>query len=409
MNHPVPAGPEITPPLPMDRSAAMAGVRRLVVKVGTNVLTRETGEMNVERVGGLVEDLVELHGRGFQVIVVSSGAISMGMDRLGLRERPSSLPDKQACAAVGQVRLMSVYEEAFRRSGIATAQILLTEDDLSSRVRYLNLRNTVSRLLEHKVVPIFNENDTVSTSEIEATPEAAGGFRKQVFGDNDRLSALVMSKLGADLLILLSDVEGLYPLAPSGGDGPGDDATRRPLSMVSEITPEIEAMARGASSRGRGGMQSKLQSIRVALDGGGLAVIAPGGRRGVLQAILSGEDVGTIFLSKRRIPSRKRWIAHATAPAGRVIVNAGARKAMVERRSSLLFAGVSRAEGDFKRGDVVVIVDDGGIEFARGIVNYSARDALPLLGKRSEEILRIAGEDYEELITRDNIVVTAGS
>ncbi|MBI4601382.1 MAG: glutamate 5-kinase [Planctomycetes bacterium] len=389
----------------------MAGVRRVVVKVGTNVLTLDSGEMALDRFQRLVEDLAGLWRRGLQVILVSSGAISMGMDRLGLKKRPTFLPDKQACAAVGQVRLMSAYERAFQSCGIATAQVLLTEEDFASRVRYLNLRNTVSRLLEHRVVPVVNENDTVSTSEIEATAE---GGKKAIFGDNDRLSALVASKLGADILVLLSDVDGLYPLRPGTGPRSGG-ATRpapqppQPLSVVEAVTPQIEALAVGGSSRGRGGMASKLRSIKVALQGGSLAVIANGLRQGVLGEVLGGADVGTIFLPGKRLASKKRWIAHATAPAGRVTVNAGARDAMVARRSSLLFAGVVRIEDDFKRGDVVTIADESGREFARGIVNCSARDALPLLGKRSSEIAQIAGKDYEEFITRDNIVLTEGA
>jgi glutamate 5-kinase len=397
----------------------MERVKRAVIKLGTNVLTRESGEMSLGRIHALIEDIVDLHRRGLQLILVSSGAISMGMDRLGLRKRPAFLPDKQACAAIGQIRLMSVYEQAFHRFGIATAQILLTEDDFSSRVRYLNLRNTMGRLLELSVIPIVNENDTVSTSEIEVAPEAGGLEKKGVFGDNDRLSALVASKLGADILVVLSDVDGLYPGPVPGyphdptpgfphDSTPGGAAAGpagAPIPRVDEITPEIEAMARDASGRGRGGMLSKLRSIKVALEGGSIAVIANGTRPGILPRIFQGEEVGTIFLSRRRIPSRKRWLAYATAPAGKVIVNAGARKALVEGRSSLLFAGVIRIEGEWKRGDAVTIADESGAEIARGIVNYASQDALPFLGKRSAEIVETAGKDYEELVTRDNIVV----
>jgi glutamate 5-kinase len=347
--------------------------------------------------------MAQLQQRKLQIIVVSSGAISMGMDRLKFKKRPTYLPDKQACAAVGQIRLMSVYEQEFQRFGIATAQILLTEDDFANRVTYLNLRNTLGRLLDKGVIPIVNENDTVSTSEIETAPEEGGG-RRSIFGDNDRLSALVTSKLGADLLVLLSDVDGLYP--PQSAAALASSSPRSPLSVVREITAGIEAMAEGGNTRGRGGMQSKLQSIKVALESGGLAVIANGTAERVLQRILEGEEVGTIFLPKRRIGSKKRWIAYASAPAGKVVVNSGARDAVMEREASLLFAGVVRVESDFKRGDVVRVVDEAQVEFARGIVNYSAQDSLPLLGKRSTEIGEISGKNYEELITRDNIVLT---
>jgi glutamate 5-kinase len=395
--------PELKPQSPAaDRRAQMANLKRVVVKVGTNVLTRENGEMALGRIHGLIEELVDLIRGGLQVIVVSSGAITMGMDRLGLKERPRFLPDKQACAAIGQIRLMSVYEQAFHRFGIATAQVLLTEDDFANRVRYLNLRNTLSRLLEQGVLPIINENDTVSTSEI----ETEAGERRNIFGDNDRLSALVMSKVGADLLVLLSDVDGLYALDPAAAArGEGREL---PIPVVLEVTPEVEALARAGSERGRGGMLSKLRSIKVALESGGLAVIANGTRPGTLGRILQGEEVGTLFLPRRKIPSRKRWLAYAAAAAGKVTVNAGARQALVHGNSSLLFAGTVAITGELKRGDVAAIVDESGTEFARGIVNYSTRDALPLLGKRSAEIAELAGKDgkdYEEFISRDNIVV----
>ena len=386
---------------PFDRRAAFATVRTVVVKVGTNVLTTEGGEMALDRIQRLADDIAALRRRQLRVILVTSGAISMGMDRLGFKKRPSELPDKQACAAVGQVRLMSVYEQAFLRHGISAAQILLTEEDFSSRVRYLNLRNTLSRLLEHQVVPIINENDTVSTSEIETGPGDPGG-RRTIFGDNDRLSALVTSKLDADLLVILSDVGGLYELAP--GASPGGDGSRL-VPVVEAVTPEIEAMAQGGSLRGRGGMASKLQSIRVALESGGLAVIASGLEPDILPRLLAGEELGTVFLPGKRVASRKRWIAYASATAGRVVVNAGARDALLGRRSSLLFAGVLAVEGSFQRGDVVAIVDESRREIARGIANVAAADALPLLGRRSSEIAAIAGKDYAELIHRDNIVI----
>jgi glutamate 5-kinase len=374
-----------------------------VVKIGTNVLTRENGEMAMGRIHGLIEEIVDLHRRGLEVIIVSSGAISMGMDRLGLQEKPTFLPDKQACAAVGQIRLMSVYEQAFQRSGAAMGQILLTEDDFANRVRYLNLRNTMNRLLELGVIAVVNETDSVSTSEIETQTTGATSTRRTVFGDNDKLSALVTAKLGADLLVLLSDVDGLLPFSPDVKTGDTDSLV--PLSLVEEITPEVEGMAREGNARGRGGMLGKLRSIRVALEGGGMAVIANGTKSGALTDVLAGKEVGTLFLSRRRLGSRKRWIAYATSPAARVVVNHGAREALQKRLSSLLFAGVVRVEGDCKRGDVVAILDEKGEEFARGIVKYSSQDATPLIGKRSQEIASAAGKDYEEFITRDNLVV----
>ena len=395
------------------RRKALAGVRRVEVKLGTNVLTRSTGEVAVGRIHTLIEEIVDLHRQGLEVIIVSSGAISLGMDQLGLREKPTSLPDKQACAAVGQIRLMGVYEQAFQRFGISIAQILLTEDDFVNRVRYLNLRNTMNRLLEQRVIPIVNENDSVSTSEIETKPvptppdrgpqDPAANDRKAVFGDNDQLSALVMSKLGADLLILLSDVDGLLPY---GSDDTDPGATPlQPLRVVTRITPEIEGMARAGNARGRGGMLGKLRSIRVALDGGGAAIIANGARNGILADVFSGREVGTLFVPRRRVSSRKRWLAYATAPVARVRVNQGARNALIDGRSSLLFAGVLAVEGACQRGDVISIVDEKNVEFARGIANYSREDALPLVGKRTDEIACGVNNDYPELVTRDNLVI----
>jgi glutamate 5-kinase len=389
---------------PPERKQLLSDVRRVVVKVGTNVLTRENGELAVGRTHSLIEDIVDLHRRDLQVIVVSSGAISMGMDRLKLTQKPSDLPALQACAAIGQIRLMSVYEQAFRSFDINAAQVLLTEDDFADRRRYLNLRNTLNRLLEDGVVPIVNENDTVSTSEIEARPEADERTDGNVFGDNDRLSALVMSKLAAGLLVLLSDVDGLYGDYDAIGDRAGASETR-PLSCVERLTPEIEALARDSSGRGRGGMISKLQSIKIALQAGGLAVIANGMTPGLLPRVLAGEDIGTLFLPERRLTSRKRWLAHASSPAGRVLVNTGARDALVERSSSLLFAGVTAIEGEFDRGDVVVIASACGGEIGRGKVNYGTTEARLFIGKHSTAIASATGRGEEEFIHRDNMVI----
>ncbi len=387
-----------------ERKQLLSDVRRVVVKVGTNVLTRENGELAVGRTHSLIEDIVDLHRRDLQVIVVSSGAISMGMDRLKLTQKPSDLPALQACAAIGQIRLMSVYEQAFQSFDINAAQVLLTEDDFADRRRYLNLRNTLNRLLDDGVIPIVNENDTVSTSEIEARPEADERTDGNVFGDNDRLSALVMSKLAAGLLVLLSDVDGLYGDYDAIGDRAGAFETR-PLSCVERLTPEIEALARDSRGRGRGGMISKLQSIKIALQAGGLAVIANGMTPGLLPRVLAGEDVGTLFLPERRLASRKRWLAHASSPAGRVLVNTGARDALVERSSSLLFAGVTAIEGEFDRGDVVVIASACGGEIGRGKVNYGTTDARLFLGKHSTAIASATGRGEEEFIHRDNMVI----
>ena len=376
-----------------ERGDALEDVRTVVVKVGTNVLSRPDGDMALGRIHGLIENLADLRRRGIKVILVSSGAISMGMNRLEFDKRPTSLQDKQACAAIGQIQLMAVYQQGFDRYQLPTAQLLLTEDDFASRTRYLNLRNTMFKLLEMGVLPIVNENDSISTSEI----EEPGAGKGAVFGDNDELSALVASKLDADLLLLLTDVNGLYASSPDPGNG------EKPLSIVREITSEITAMAADRrDERSRGGMGSKLQAITIAVQSGIPAIIVNGLTADVVRDALAGEDVGTLFLPGKRLKSRKHWIAYASSTTGLAEINPGAREALVERGSSLLFTGTVRVEGDFKRGDVISIIDDDGQEFARGISNYDSRQAEALLGKELDEI---ADADFPEFITRDNIAL----
>ena len=378
-----------------ERGDALEDVRTVVVKVGTNVLSRADGDMALGRIHGLIENLADLRRRGIKVILVSSGAISMGMNRLEYDKRPTSLQDKQACAAIGQIQLMAVYQQGFDRYQLPTAQLLLTEDDFASRTRYLNLRNTMFRLLEMGVLPIVNENDSISTSEI----EEPGAGKGAVFGDNDELSALVASKLDADLLLLLTDVNGLYSSSPNPGNGEDE----KPLSIVREITDEITAMAEdNRDERSRGGMTSKLQAITIAVQSGIPAVIANGLTADVVRDVLAGEDAGTLFLPGKRLKSRKRWIAYASSTTGLAEINTGAREALVERGSSLLFTGTVRIEGDFNRGDVISIIDGDGQECARGISNYDSRQAEALLGKELDEI---ADADFPEFITRDNIAL----
>ena len=377
------------------RADALADVRTVVVKVGTNVLSRPDGNMALGRIHGLIENLADLNRREIKVILVSSGAISMGMSRLEFDKRPTSLPDKQACAAIGQIQLMAVYQQGFDRYQIPTAQLLLTEEDFASRDRYLNLRNTMFRLLEMGVLPIVNENDSISTSEIEEPSSDRGA----IFGDNDQLSALVASKLDADLLLLLTDVDGLFPRSPSTGG----ETDSEPLSIIGEITSEITAMAGGnGDGPGRGGMASKLRAITIALQSGIPAVIANGLKPEVIGEVLGGRDVGTLFLPGKRIKSRKHWIAYASSAAGSVEVNPGAKKALVEQGSSLLFKGAVRIDGDFRRGDVLSIIDGEGVELARGISNYDSQETCELLGRDSNEI---ADADFPEFITRDNITL----
>ncbi len=379
--------------------ARVVNAKRVVIKVGTNVIMRDDGGVAIGRLYGLMESVANLKKQGKEVMLVSSGAVGLGAQRLALTQKPKVVALKQACAAIGQGRLMAIYEQGFELLGIVVAQVLLTEDDFGSRKRYLNLRAALGRLLELGVVPIINENDTVSTMELE-TPTDHGPLHQPIFGDNDKLSALVMSKVDADVLVILSDVDGLYTANPAKNA----QATR--LSVVSELTAEIEQYADGASSRGRGGMRTKLQAARVATTSGGIAVIANGRCPSVLDRVFAGEDLGTVFLPRVHWTSKKRWIAYASVVDGLVVVNDGAKRALVERKASLLPAGVVRLDGDFDRGDVVSIAGADGKEFARGMVNYSSQDACKLMGLHSDQIEAVVGaKNYDALVTRDNIVL----
>jgi glutamate 5-kinase len=374
----------------------LKNARRIVVKLGSNLFFDANGELALERISSLIEDLAESRLSGLQIITVSSGAVALGANALKMKPQSALLAQKQAFAAVGQSRLMNIYEQGFKKFGLTPAQVLLTEEDFSNRKRYLNLRNTLLTLLDMGVIPIINENDTVATSELEVTDRNAS------FSDNDKLSALVMSKLEAQLLILLSDVDGLYTDNPH--DNP--DAVRIPL--VDDITPDIAALAGRKSSRGRGGMATKLQAAEIAMNSGGMAVIANGTTPGILRRILAGESEGTLFAGKSEaLSGKRRWIAFASSVAGRVHINAGAMAAITRKNASLLFPGITQIENEFEPGDVVAIVNPDGTEIARGIANYSSADATKLMGKQSADIERLAStRNYDAFVTRDNIAFT---
>ena len=272
----------------MPRIKSIPAARRVVVKVGTNVVMRDDGALALGRIYGLIESVASACRQGKEILLVSSGAVGLGVQRLGLLERPKLLSSKQACAAIGQGRLMSMYEEGFEKLGLLTAQVLLTGDDFRSPERYRNLRATLDRLLELGTVPVLNENDAVSTRELETRDHG-----KAVFGDNDELSALVATKLSADLLVILSDVDGLFTANPARS------ARAKRIPKVVEVTPEVEALADGGGARGRGGMATKLRAARLAAKGGVATVIANGRTPGILDAVLAGEDVGTVFLPVR--------------------------------------------------------------------------------------------------------------
>jgi len=359
----------------MNRQEGVAGVRRVVVKLGTSLLTNADRALDAGRVCALADQIAALWARGLEVAVVSSGAIGAGMTELGLARRPTVLAELQACAAVGQTKLMSLYEAAFRRHGLCVAQVLLTHDDLSDRDRHLNARNTLDTLLARRVVPVINENDTVSVAEIR-------------FGDNDLLSALVATLLPADVLVILTSAEGLM----SRPDGTGER-----ISVVEKVDAGIERMAGGAgSAQSVGGMISKLQSAKIVTAAGIPLIIANGHRSGTLEQALAGADVGTLFLaSARKLASRKRWIAFYHRPTGYLVVDDGARKALTTGGRSLLARGVVEAGGSFSSGDVVAIRDRDGIEFARGVARLAAAD---VAGARQNRIT-------PEVVHRNDLVL----
>jgi len=342
--------------------------RRVVVKVGTGVVARPDGGLALGRMGALVEQLHDLRSRGIDVLLVSSGAVGLGARRLGFnRSQVKGVVDRQACAAAGQGALMAFYDALFQRLGTTCAQVLLTEEDFHFRQRFNNLTATLERLLRLGAVPVLNENDTLSTAELALDQ---GPERGSVFGDNDRLSALVATYLRADLLVLLSNVDAVYT-APPGTEG------ARPIRRFTDETHFVEG---AASSVGRGGMGSKIDAARLAARGGVTAVIGSGDDRDVLRRILDGEAVGTRFDAHpdaQRLPRRKAWLAFATGSAAATLhINAGARTALLERGASLLRVGVVRVEGGFTAGDVVEIVHEGEL-LARGLAAHAASTPAP--------------------------------
>lgn len=369
-------------------------VKRVVIKLGTNVLRNDSGEVALSRIYSFIEDISKLVKLGKEVIIVTSGAVGLGKKKLDL-ETTEGDGVKQACAAVGQSRLMSFYENGFGAYDIPIAQILLTEDDFSLRHRYLSLRTTLNKLLEFGVVPIINQNDTVSTIELN---DMLAGI-KVCFSDNDKLSALVSSELDADLLILLSDINGLYTSNPK--ENPDAELIRE----VDCVTDEILALGTDASEGGRGGMKTKLEAAKLVTRFGGKVLIANGKEPSVISRIFEAEELGTMFIpTDENLSGKKRWIGYATNVRGKLIVNSGAKKAILENCTSLLPIGVLEVVNEFKQGEVVSIVDEDGVEFARGMVNYDSEECKKIAGSHSDNIVKILGyKNYDAIITRDNI------
>lgn len=371
------------------RQEVIQAAKRIVVKIGTNVLTGPDGLLDREHLAHLAEQIAAIRASGREVVVVSSGAIGAGLGRLRKTKRPTNLPELQAAAAIGQADLIRAYDDALKPFGYPAAQILLTAADFDDRSRYLNVRNTITQILNWNAIPIINENDTVSTAEIR-------------FGDNDQLAAMVTNLLRAPLLIILSVVDGLYAGDPKSHPG------LEPIDKVMDIDDDILGLAGPSTSGlGTGGMKSKLASARLATSAGESVWIANGKRRDVLRLILSGEKLGTLLPARgESVASWKRWIGYTARPRGTYVVDAGARTAVVEKRKSLLPVGVVAVHGDFVSGDVVSVEDAAGQAFARGLTNYSADEARRIMGKSTEKRAEaLPGASYDEIIHRDNLVV----
>lgn len=371
----------------LSRQEIIQTANNIVVKVGTNVLTGADGRLNVRRIEKLVDDLVTIQTKGKKVILVSSGAVGAGMGILGLEKRPTEHPKLQAIAAIGQGKLLQTYEEALARHKRYPAQVLLTADDLVHRHRYLNVRNTFFSLFTYGVLPIVNENDTVSVDELNST-----------FGDNDRLAALIANIFMEPLLILLTDVDGLY-------DGDPAHKSSKLIPLVDRWTPELMTMvAEKRSGRSKGGMSSKLKAAQMVTTAGGSVVIANGENDKVLTEIWDGNETGTVFFPKGRLLARKRWLGFAAVPKGTITIDDGAAAALLHKGRSLLPVGVAASTGKFAKGDIVAILDKTGTEIARGLINYDSEEIERIHGRKCREIGQILGEcPYEEVIHRDNI------
>jgi len=367
----------------------VTGARRWVVKIGSALLTGDGRGLDRAAMSVWVEQLAALRASGAELVLVSSGAVAAGMSRLGWTERPKTTHDMQAAAAIGQMGLVQAWESSFQQHGLSTAQVLLTHDDLSDRKRYLNARSTLRALLDLNVIPVINENDTVVTDEIR-------------FGDNDTLGALVTNLVEADLLVILTDRDGLYTADPRNNPQ---------AQLVSEAMADdssLDVMAGGsAGALGRGGMQTKLRAARLAARSGAATVIVGGRIERVVSRLHQGEELGTLLLPERgMLAARKQWLAGHLQTRGRLLLDDGAVKALATGRHSLLPVGVTAVEGGFRRGEMVVCIAPDGREVARGLVNYAAQDAARIAGKSTESIARILGYiDDPELVHKDNLVL----
>lgn len=369
---------------------ALKVAKRIVVKVGTSTITYGNGKRNFSQIDRLARELSDLQNQGKEMILVTSGAVAVGVDRLGLAKKPDTIPGKQAAAAVGQGVLMHTYEKLFADYGQVVAQVLLTKTESLDRHRYTNSRNTFMELLRQRVIPIVNENDVVALDELK-------------IGDNDNMSALVAGIVDADLVIILSDVDGLYTANPQ------THPEAKLVHTVTEITPEIEESAGGAGTlRGTGGMATKIQAAKAATSSGISLVIASGTEKNAVPRIVAGEEIGTLFVSREnRLQFRKRWLAFGARIMGSIVVDEGCCKALHKAGGcSILPAGITGVEGSFEAGSTVSVKDAQGHELARGLVHYSSEELAKIKGCRSGEIEELLGhKNFDEVIHRDDLVI----
>jgi len=364
------------------REQVVTRARRIVVKVGTNAICDDRGRLDLDSVASLARQIAKVRSRGVSVVLVASGAIGSGVRELDLPARPKTMPQLQAAAAVGQGQLMRHFHDVFARYGLKVAQVLLTRDDFENRARYLNIRNTLRSLEDFGALPIVNENDTVAVDEIR-------------FGENDILAALVTAMLGAQVLVLLTSVDGLIK------DGQVQDVVR-------EVDESVLALASSARSKlGSGGMKSKLQAAQLVVRSGEVAVIANARCPDVLTRLLDGEPIGTVFVpADRKMSSRARWIAGASRPAGKIVVDEGAASALVKHGKSLLPSGIIGVLGRFEKGATVSVVDPAGRQIARGLTNYSSAGIEQIKGLKTSQIAKVLGDKpYDEIIHRNNMIV----
>ncbi|MDD4169941.1 MAG: glutamate 5-kinase [Desulfotomaculaceae bacterium] len=363
--------------------------KRVVVKVGSSSVNYLNGKPNMSQIESLVRQLVDLYNQGKEVLLVTSGAVGAGSGRLGLKGRPKTIPEKQAAAAIGQSILMHIYEKIFAEYGVTVGQVLLTKEDFSDRRRFLNARNALCTLLRFGVIPVINENDTVAVDEIK-------------LGDNDNLSALVAGLVDAEILFLLSDVDGLYTADPR------KDPAARLIDDIYEITPDIEVLAGEAGScMGTGGMATKLQAARIAMHSGVVTIIAGAGKKDVLRRVISGERDRTVFWPlENKLENKKQWIAYSSTVHGKIFIDKGAARALLGQGKSLLPSGVIGVEGVFELGNTVSIIGPDELELARGLVNYSSSEIEIIKGLQTRDIASLLGhKDYDEVVHRNNMVM----